>query len=361
MSDTSADRMDFGSAGEGAGEGVRRTSLRWGVVIHGGVGVLPPRELTPELERAYRETLAESLEAGHGALAQGGSAVDAVVEAIKVMEDSELFNAGRGSNFTSEGVVSMDASIMVGNTLAAGAVAGVEDVKHPIRLARHVMEDCPHVMLAGEGAGAFAREMGMAAAPPEYFFTRRRWDDLQAARAREARGDAAPNTVDVDRPPDVPLPAGSNSVDEERTDRRGAAEDNSGTVGAVALDADGLLVAGTSTGGSANKKWGRIGDSPVIAAGTYAGSHAAVSCTGWGEYFIRHAVAHDIQARMAYLGLTLREATRQVVMQKLEDHRKGLGGVVALDREGNAELCFNTRGMYRGWVRESGEVEVGIF
>jgi beta-aspartyl-peptidase (threonine type) len=222
------------------------------------------------------------------------------------------------------------------------------------------MEDCPHVMLAGRGAEAFAREVGLPAESPEYFFTQRRWNDLQAAKAREAEGSARPNTVDMQEaqaiaagaepPSEPPSPSSDNEVS-----RR------SGTVGAVALDRDGLLVAGTSTGGSANKKWGRIGDSPVIAAGTYAGSHCGVSCTGWGEYFIRNAVAHDIQARMAYLGLSLREAARQVIMETLESQRRGLGGIVAMDREGHVEMCFNTRGMYRGWVDREGRVQVAIF
>jgi beta-aspartyl-peptidase (threonine type) len=220
-------------------------------------------------------------------------------------------------------------------------VAGVGNVRYPIRLAQHVMEDCPHVMLAGRGAEAFARSVGMEAESADFFFTQRRWDDLQAAKAREARGEGRPNTVDVG---------------DQRTPT-----DQTGTVGAVALDSSGRLVAGTSTGGSANKKWGRIGDSPVIAAGTYAGSHCGVSCTGWGEYFIRHAVAHDIQARMAYKGLSLRGATEEVVMGALEGHRRGLGGVVAMDREGYVEMCYNTRGMYRGWVDESGEIQVAIF
>jgi len=347
--------------------------ISWGLVIHGGVGVLPPEEMTKELEAEYLRTLTESLQAGYDAMKGGGSATDAIVESIGVMEDSPIFNAGRGSNFTTDGVVSMDASIMVGNTLEAGAVAGVTDVRYPIRLARHVMEDCPHVMLAGPGAEGFARSVGMESTRADFFFTQRRWDDLQAAKAREAQGKEAPNTVDVDdlgalmagAEPQAPAPGtrgkaqpsspppGGTSAQESR--------DNTGTVGAVALDSRGLLVAGTSTGGSANKKWGRIGDSPVIAAGTYAGSHCGVSCTGWGEYFIRHAVAHDIQARMAYLGLSLREATQQVIMEKLEAHRKGLGGVVALDRDGNVEMCFNTRGMYRGWVNQDGEIQVAIW
>jgi len=320
----------------------RRPQVQWGLVIHGGVGVLPRDELTPELEKEYREVLVSSLEQGYRAMAGGGTAVDGVVEAIEVMEDSPLFNAGRGSNFAADGRVSMDSSIMVGDTLEAGAVVGVATVRNPIRLARLVMEECPHVMVSGAGAEALGESLGLAPESPEYFFTQRRWDDLQAAKAREAQGEDRPNTVDTG-------------------DAAGEVKDNSGTVGAVALDSEGLLVAGTSTGGSANKKWGRIGDSPVVAAGTYAGSHCGVSCTGWGEYFIRHAVAHDIQARMAYLGVSLKESARQVVLEKLEGHRKGLGGVVALDREGNVEMCFNTQGMYRGWVNETGQIEVAIF
>jgi beta-aspartyl-peptidase (threonine type) len=324
----------------------------WGLVIHGGVGVLPRDRLTPELEKDYRKALRESLEAGYQAMSGAGTAVDGVVEAIRVMEDSPLFNAGRGSNFTAQGRVSMDASIMVGDTLEAGAVAGVSIVRNPIRLARLVMEECPYVMVSGAGAEELARHLGLPAEDPEFFFTQRRWDDLQAAKAREARGQGRPNTVDVDVAP------------EDRGGGEGAHEEtkeNTGTVGAVALDMEGRLVAGTSTGGSANKKWGRIGDSPVVAAGTYAGSHCGVSCTGWGEYFIRHSVAHDIQARMAYLGVSLKEAARQVVMGTLEGHRKGLGGVVAMDREGNVEMCFNTQGMYRGWVDEEGRIRVAIF
>jgi beta-aspartyl-peptidase (threonine type) len=329
--------------------------VRWGLVIHGGVGVIPPEEMTAEMEAAYLRTLEESLMAGFHVMKGGGTAADGVVESIGVMEDSPLFNAGRGSNYTSEGVVSMDASIMVGDTLEAGSVAGVRDVRYPIRLARLVMERCPHVMLSGSGAEAFAREVGMESTPPEFFYTERRWNDLQAAMAREAGGEAAPNTVDAQDA--GALAAGADPLAAPPDDGK----DNTGTVGAVALDARGVLVAGTSTGGSANKKWGRIGDSPIIGAGTYAGSHCGVSCTGWGEYFIRHAVAHDIQARMAYLGISLREATRQVILEKLESHRKGLGGVVAMDRDGNVEMTFNTRGMYRGWVDQDGSLDVAIY
>ena len=331
--------------------------VQWGLVIHGGVGVLPKAELTPELEAAYRETLTESLSAGYEAFGREGTAADAIVESIQVMEDSVLFNAGRGSNFTTDGVVSMDSSIMVGNTLEAGAAAGVSTVRNPIRLARAIMEECPHVMLAGSGAEAFAREAGLAMEDADYFFTQRRWDDLQEAKSREAQGEGRPNTVDADEGPlgSASGGAGEGPVSDDLL------KSQSGTVGAVALDSARTLVAGTSTGGSANKKWGRIGDSPVISAGTYAGSHCGVSCTGWGEYFIRHAVAHDIQARMAYKDLSLREATRQVIQGTLENHRKGLGGVVAMDKDGNIEMCYNTQGMYRGWVDEKGRIEVAIF
>lgn len=331
--------------------------IRWGLVIHGGVGVLPQTELTPDLEAAYRETLSDSLARGYQALRQGGTSADAIVESIQVMEDSILFNAGRGSNFTTDGVVSMDASIMEGSTLEAGAVSGVSTVRNPIRLARAVMESCPHVMLSGSGAETFAKEAGLALEDEGFFFTQRRWDDLQDAKSREARGVARPNTVDV--PSGSSAAEGTGAADEAVSNDLLKSE--SGTVGAVALDSAGTLVAGTSTGGSANKKWGRIGDSPVIAAGTYAGSKCGVSCTGWGEYFIRHAVAYDIQARMAYLGLTLSEATRQVILGTLEKHRRGLGGVVAMDRDGNIEMCYNTQGMYRGWVDEEGRIEVAIF
>lgn len=313
--------------------------VKWGVVIHGGVGVLPREELTRELEAEYRTDLAASLRAGLEIMRDGGAAENGVVEAIRVMEDSTLFNAGRGSNLTAEGVVSMDASIMAGDTLAAGAVAGVQSVRNPIELARAVMERCPHVMLSGQGAEAFAREHGLKLEEASFFLTQRRWEALQKAKMREAGGRGRPNTVDA--PPDP--------------------GNRSGTVGAVALDRGGRLVAGTSTGGSANKRWGRIGDSPVIGAGTYAGAHCAVSCTGWGEYFIRNAVAHDVEARMAYLGVSLSEAAHQIIMESLEAQLPGLGGLVAMDRHGHVEMCFNTRGMYRGWIDQDGRLEVAIF
>lgn len=342
-----------------ARERMEHPKVRWGLVIQGGVGVVPPDDMTAELDADYRRVLAESLQAGFDAMKGGGTAVDAVVESIGVMEDSVLFNAGRGGNFTSEGTISLDASIMVGDTLAAGAVAGVSDVRNPIELARRVMERCPHVMLAGAGAEAFARTVGIESTPADYFFTQRRWNDLLAAREREASGYRVPNTVDLDAGAGAAGAGTPPGLDFGTS--QAELKDNSGTVGAVALDASGMLVAGTSTGGTANTKWGRIGDSPVIGAGTYAGSHCGVSCTGWGEYFIRHAVAHDVQARMAYLGISLREAAHQVVMEKLEAARRGLGGLCAMDREGNVEMAFNTRGMYRGWVDQDGRIQVAIY
>lgn len=306
-----------------------------GVVVHGGVGMIARSEMTAELDAAYRATLTESLHAGHEALAAGGSAVDATVAAVRVMEDSPLFNAGRGSNFDERGVVAMDASIMDGSTLAAGAIAGVTDVRHPVELARLVMDRSDHVLLIGEGAEAFARTHGVEATDPSFFHTDRRWEDLQEAKGR---ANARPNVV--------------------------AAEDpvgKSGTVGAVARDRAGHLAAATSTGGMANKTWGRVGDSPIIAAGTYASSSCAVSCTGWGEYFMRHAVAYDVHARREYAHVSLADAVHGVIWETLERVVSGLGGLIAIDNQGHIELAFNTSGMYRGWIDETGRMDVAIY
>ncbi|HEX6939934.1 MAG TPA: isoaspartyl peptidase/L-asparaginase, partial [Longimicrobiales bacterium] len=263
------------------------------IAIHGGAGTIRRGDMTPELEQAYRAKLEEALRAGYAILEKGGTSLDAVVAAIVVMEDSPLFNAGKGAVFTSEGKNELDAAIMDGATLRAGAVAGVTRVKNPIRLARAVMEHSPHVMLAGAGAEAFAGEQGLELVDPSYFFTQHRWDALQRAKA-EAAG------TPVSRPdgPQAFFP----------DDRK------FGTVGAVALDRHGNLAAGTSTGGMTTKRWGRIGDSPIIGAGTYANNAScAVSATGHGEYFIRNVVAHDICARVEYGGQTLEEAANYVV------------------------------------------------
>ena len=324
-------------------------NIRSGVAIHGGVGTLPRARLTPELEAEYRATLDESLMAGHRIIEAGGSAMDTVVASVKVLEDSPIFNAGRGSNFDERGIVTMDASVMDGSTLAAGAVAGVTDVRNPIELSRLVMDASEHVLLIGEGAEAFARAQGVATTERSFFHTERRWRELERARKRP---DQRPNVLGGVDVSDVCSSDPADTVDP--TDR-------AGTVGAVALDQQGRVAAATSTGGMANKTWGRVGDSPIIGAGTYAGEQCAVSCTGWGEYFITHAVAYDVHARMEYAGLSLAEAADAVVRGKLEARVPGAGGLIAIDGDGNVEMCFSTEGMYRGWVDESGRRTVAIF
>jgi beta-aspartyl-peptidase (threonine type) len=289
--------------------------------MHGGAGTILRERMTPAVEQQYRAALAEALQAGYRRLAGGGSGLDAVVAAITILEDSPLFNAGRGAVFTADGRNSLDASIMDGATLRAGAVAGVTDVKNPIALARLVMEKSPHVMLSAAGAEQFARLQGIPSTPREWFYTEPRWQDLQSARAAEKFG----------------------------------------TVGAIALDRTGALAAGTSTGGMTNKKWGRIGDSPIIGAGTYANTRCAVSGTGWGEYFIRNAVAHDICARVEYTNASVAAAADEVIMRKLEQQEKDTGGVIAMDRDGHIAAPFNTTGMYRGWIDQDGRATVHIF
>ena len=323
--------------------------ISWGVVIHGGAGTLPRDKMTSELEADYRRVLRESLLAGHTSLTEGGSALDAVEAAVRIMEDSPLFNAGRGSSFGFDGLVEMDAAIMDGSSLEAGAVAGVRDVKNPITLSRRVMEQSPHVFLTGSGAEAFARSQGIPSTEPEYFHTDRRWNALQRVKEREvAEG--------TSQPPDTT--GETSGPDDEEGDSNPVFM---GTVGAVALDPQGNLAAATSTGGSTNKRWGRVGDSPIIGAGTYAGSRCAVSCTGWGEFFIRNVVAYDINARMEYRGLPLAQAADEVVMQLLEEQEPATGGVVSLSRDGQIAMPFNTPGMYRGYVGEDGQIWVGIY
>ena len=311
------------------------------IVIHGG-GWCPRRgDMTPDQEREYRAKLEEALRAGHAILEQGGTSLDAVVAAVNIMEDSPLFNAGKGAVFTSEGTNELDASIMDGATLRAGAVAGVKRVKNPIDLARAVMEHSPHVMLAGAGAERFAEEQGIEMVDPEYFYTEHRWEALQRAQARESIADAY------------------------RHDGRSVAflmhDHKFGTVGAVALDRHGNLAAATSTGGMTNKRWGRIGDSPIIGAGTYANNAScAVSATGHGEFFIRNVVAHEICARVEYGGESLEEAANYVVMEKLVEQGAD-GGVIALDRLGNIATPFNSEGMYRGYIDRDGNLVVQIY
>ena len=301
------------------------------IALHGGAGTIERGAMSEELEATYRKFLDDAVTSGYEQLREGRSGLDVVASVIQLMEDSPLFNAGRGAVYTWEGTHELDASIMHGENLDAGAVAGVSRVKSPIALARAVMEDSPHVMLAGAGAEAFALEQGFDPVPPEYFSTERRRKALEAYKSNEQAG------------------------------LQPEADHKFGTVGVVVLDQAGNLVAGTSTGGMTGKRWGRIGDSPVIGAGTYADNRScAVSATGHGEYFIRHTVARDICARMQFGDATLEEAAQITVMEELVK-AGGEGGVVAADSAGNVALIFNTPGMYRASVSGSGEKRIGIF
>lgn len=314
------------------------------IVIHGGAGTIKKENMTPELELAYNDKLAEAIKVGHEILKNGGDAMDAVEATIRIMEDSPLFNAGKGAVFTHDGTNSLDASFMDGKTLNAGAVAGISMVKNPISLARKVMTNSEHVMLSGAGGDAFAKALNDPAieiVPNSYFFTQNRYDGLQRVLKAEADKD--------------PQAAVLQLQDAFTKDSK------YGTVGCVALDKKGNIAAGTSTGGMTNKKYGRIGDAPIIGSGTYANNATCgVSSTGHGEYFIRAQVAYDISALMEYKGLTLEEATETVVQKKLVD-LGGTGGVVALDHLGNISMNFNTPGMYRAMMNDKGELVVGMY
>ena len=301
---------------------------KYGLVIHGGAGTILKENIMPEKETAYISKLTEALETGYKILAQNGSALDAVTAAIKVMEDSPLFNASKGAVLNDKGYAELDASIMDGKTLMAGAVAGVRHVKSPITLARLVMEKSPHVMMVGEGAEEFGRQFNIEMVDSTYFITKERWEQyLKMKKALEEKEN----------------------------------EDKHGTVGCVALDKNGNLAAGSSTGGMMLKKFGRVGDSPIIGAGTYANNNTcAVSATGWGEFFIRLGVAHDISALMEYKNLSLKEAANEVIMKKLSA-LGGDGGVIAIDKDGNIAMPFNTAGMYRGHLLNSEQPVVKIY
>jgi len=300
------------------------------LVIHGGAGTMTRDELSAEREAAIRDDLNAALDAGYAVLRNGGNALDAVTAAVVFLEDSPRFNAGRGAVFNADGINELDAAIMDGATQRAGAVAAVHKVKNPVRLARAVMEQSKHVMLIGDGAEAFGRTADVEFVEPEYFRTEYRWKQLQDAKAKEAAQSSAPAPYSI------------------------------GTVGAVALDVNGHIAAATSTGGMTNKRWGRVGDVPVIGAGTWADAQCGVSATGWGEYFIRLAVAHDICARRAYRRDSLERAADEVVMKRVPA-LGGDGGIIALDAEGNMALTFNTSGMYRAWVRPDGSRGTAIF
>jgi beta-aspartyl-peptidase (threonine type) len=302
------------------------------LVIHGGAGVVK-QDMTPAKEKAVRAALTLALQTGYAQLKAGKSALDAVTAAIAVLEDDPDFNAGKGAVFTHDGRNELDAAIMDGNTLRAGAVAGVQHIRNPILLARAVMEQSPHVMLAGAGAEAFAQSIGMPLVDPSYFRTEERWQQLQKALQEDA--------------------ANQPHADVETAK-------HFGTVGAVALDASGNLAAGTSTGGMTDKRWDRIGDSPIIGAGTYANSGCAVSGTGWGEYYIRTVAAHAICMRVTQMRIPLKRAAAVVINQEIPA-LGGNGGAIALDATGHVAMPFNTDGMFRGWMGADGIAHVAIY
>lgn len=329
------------STGSTAEPAVGKTAI----VIHGGAGTILKANMTDETEAAYRAKLEEALRAGHEILEAGGPALDAVIAAVQIMEESELFNAGKGAVFTSEGTNELDAAIMDGATRNSGAVAGLKRVKSPIALARVIMEESPHVMMIGEGAETYAEANDLEMVENSYFYTEHRYRSLQRALEREVESSSS---LPFDGSVEHDLPLSPNA-------------DKYGTVGAVALDVEGNIAAGTSTGGMTNKKFGRVGDVPVIGAGTYADNRTAgISATGHGEYFIRGVVAYDIASRMDYAGEDLNTAADAVVMDKLGE-LGGTGGIVALDRTGAIAMPFNTEGMYRGYIDVDGNMEVLIY
>ncbi len=300
---------------------------KYAMVIHGGAGVMSEAKMSQEARAEYETKLNEALKLGEKMLNEGATATDVVVKVINILEDSPLFNAGKGAVFTHDGKVELDASIMDGKTLMAGAVAGVRDIKNPICAAREVMRNSEHVFLSGKGASEFAKKQGLEIVPNKYFHTKARKESLEQLLKNE---------------------------------RKRTNSDNTGTVGCVVLDSHGNLCAGTSTGGMTNKRFGRIGDTPVIGAGTYANNKTcAVSCTGHGEYYIRLGFARDISALMEYKNLTVQDACKTEIAKLTE--LNGTGGVIAIDQQGNIAMEFNTSGMFRGFIKSTGEKEVAIF
>ncbi len=308
---------------------------RFGLVIHGGAGTMERSRYSIVKTKSYKKKLSEALEKGYSILENGGSALDAVEQTILVMENSPLFNAGKGAVFTSNGINELDASIMDGSNLNAGTVAGITTVKNPIKLARRIMENSEHVMMIGKGAEIFAQEQNIEIVNPSYFKTDERWESLQKIKSREHNKDESYLNNNYDY--------------------------KFGTVGCAALDKMGNIASGTSTGGMTNKKYGRVGDVPIIGAGTYANNNTcALSATGHGEFFIRNVVTHDISALMEYKNLSLDEAAKEVIMNKLVQ-QKGSGGVIGIDNHGNITMTFNTKGMYRGYKISGGNTIVKIF
>ena len=307
---------------------------KFGIVIHGGAGVIKKENMTDSLQMAYEEKLKEAIDVGHKILSEGGTAIEAVQRTINVMENSPLFNSGKGAVLNAEGIAELDASIMDGKTKNAGAISGVQHIKNPINLAFKVMEESSHVMLSAQGAEEFAKLHELEFVENSYFLTERRRRALEASKARE-KG----------------ISSNEFFLSNEKY----------GTVGCAALDQNGNLAAGTSTGGMTNKKYGRIGDSPIIGAGTYANNKTcAISATGHGEYFIRNVVAHDISAMMEYQGISLEQAAKRVIQKKLTD-LGGTGGIVGIDKKGNVVMEFNTPGMFRATKNVKGETEIKMY
>jgi len=301
-----------------------QSQQNYSIVIHGGAGNVKPEYYPEERQIKYTEVLEQALETGISILEQGGTSLDAVEQVIIILENSPLFNAGKGAVFTNEGKNELDAAIMEGKNLNTGAVAAIGDIKNPIRAARKVMEESEHVMLIGNGASLFAAEQGLEMVDSSYFYTEQRWKSLERIR-------------------------------------KSSEAEKYGTVGCVAYDHEGNLAAGTSTGGMTNKKYGRVGDVPIIGAGTYANNNScAVSATGHGEFFIRYTVAHDISALMQYAGLSLQEAATKVIQEKLLNV-KGMGGIIAIDNQGNIVMEFNTSGMFRAFANSSGDKGILMF
>ena len=315
---------------------MKKENMKIGLAIHGGAGTIAPDNMTPEKERDIRAGLQQALDAGYEILKGDGSSLDAVVASVEAMEDNPLFNAGKGAVFTAAGTHELDAAIMDGKTLKAGAVGRLSHVKNPIRLARAVMDQSPHVMLVGDGAEQFAKNLGMELVDTKYFFTEERWQALQRVKKAEAEARITGKPMVV------------------------SDQDRHGTIGAVALDRHGNLAAATSTGGSTNKRPGRVGDSPIIGAGTYANNlTCAVSATGDGECFIRLVACHEISALMEHAGMSLKKAS-QAVIDKISG-LEGAGGVISIDKNGNISLPFNTAGMYRGHVDSTGQAVIEIY
>jgi len=310
-------------------------SENFGIVIHGGAGTMSRKKMTKEMDLIYRKKLEEVIRAGHSILKNGGTSQEAVEKSINLMEDSPLFNAGKGAVLNSNGQIELDASFMNGKTLNAGAIVGVKTIKNPISAAIKVMENSPHVMFFGDGAEKFALKEGLEIVDPNYFFTQKRIDELKKVKLEE-------NKI-------------SSSIKDELKNLK------FGTVGCVALDKNGNLAAGTSTGGMTNKKWNRIGDVPIIGAGNYANNKTcAISATGWGEFFIRNVAAYDISALMEYKGLKITEASKIVINEKVAK-LGGDGGVIGIDKNGNIAMEMNTNGMYRAHMNSKGDIIVKIY